>query len=111
MQPIRVKLYGLVALTRRRYVIQAACAVGMAVVLLAAWWWQWTTVREQLHGMASGDLNRLIVFGDLLPWVLLGLLARQLIEAAVVLRLFARKEAAARAAAGGQPAPVDGQRM
>lgn len=111
MQPVQVKLYGLVSLTRRRYLTQATIAVGLAVVLLLGWWWKWPDLREQVRGLSSPTLERFVVVGDVLPWLLAGLLALQVIEIGVVLRLFARKAAAAGPGPVGQPGPPDAQRM
>jgi hypothetical protein len=90
-------LYGLFPVTRRRYLFQAAAVVVLAAILMATWLVVWypNSQRPELQhpppqlALAVGFLNSL-------PWVLMALAAAQAVEAVVVLRLFARKEAAPR---------------
>lgn len=97
MTPVRVKLYGLVPMTRRRYLAQLVVALVLAGVLLLGWWLYWPRVRAKLMPADSPMLERLVVFWNVAPAVVLSILVLQGIEAWFVLRLFARKEAAARA--------------
>jgi hypothetical protein len=96
MEPVRVKVYGLVSFTRRRYLGQlTAAGLGMLALLLL-WWWRWPALRGAFE-QASGRLGAWArALGDNLPWVLLGAALVQVVEALVVLRTFARKEARAR---------------
>jgi hypothetical protein len=93
MGPVRVKLYGLVWMTRRRYVSMLVFAVALMVLLLGVWWSSWPGVRAALEMAPESRMRRVIAFWDMLPWMIgaLGLLLA--IEAIVVLRLFARREA------------------
>jgi hypothetical protein len=100
--PVRIKLYGLLPMTRRRYVFQLVIGAGLAVGLLAAWWLRWPTLREELRMVRTPTMDRLIAFWDLVPWVIIAFAAVQAVEAWYVLRLFARKEKEAAAA----PAPA-----
>jgi hypothetical protein len=98
VQPTRVKLYGLFPVTRRRYLIQAAAVVVLAAVLLAAWLVAWypTSQKPEMQ-RPPPQLALTVGFLNSLPWVLLALTAAQAVEAVVVLRAFARKDAAERA--------------
>ncbi|MFO0877947.1 MAG: hypothetical protein U0840_11390 [Gemmataceae bacterium] len=94
MTPVRIKLYGLVWMTRRRYVQQLVTACGLAVLFLGVWWWQWPVVRTRFDGADSPALARFLLVMDHVPWVLAGVVVLQLIEAFFVLRVFARREKA-----------------
>lgn len=96
MEPVRIKLYGLFSLTRRRYVVQFVVALLLAGLLLAGWWWVGRGVSEQFQLGKDPALDRFILFWRFLPFAVLGLMGLQMIEACVVLRLFRRKEAAQR---------------
>jgi hypothetical protein len=97
VEPVRVKLYGLFSMTRRRYMTQLVVAGLLVVALLVVWLVYCLTIRQQARGLPS--LEHVVLLLDLLPWIALGLGALQALEAFVVLRAFARKQA-------GQP-PVE----
>lgn len=101
MTPVRVKLYGLIPITRKRYLIQVGFALFLAAVLLVAWFLYWPTVRNSLRAANSPTLDRIVVFWNLAPVVVGSIVVLQAIEAWIVLRLFARKSAAAIAAPPG----------
>ena len=90
MTPVRVKLYGLIPMTRRRYLVQFVVALVLSVGLLVGWWLYWPTVRASLEASRSDMLDRVIWFWDLAPWVIGGIVVVQMIEAWVVLRQFRR---------------------
>src|SRR5262245_4809503 len=95
MEPVKLKLYGFLTLTRRRYVGQLVFALVAAVGLLALWWLRWPVERERLTNNPAPPLSDwLLAAGAALPWVLLAVVAVQAVEAVVVLRRFAQKEAA-----------------
>ncbi|MGL4554151.1 MAG: hypothetical protein ACRC33_23555 [Gemmataceae bacterium] len=89
-KPASVRLYGLVPMTRRRYVFQLVFAGMLAASLLVAWWLTWEHARRQLvASAAAGWLVRLL---DAAPWLILGACALQAVEAWFVFRALARKE-------------------
>jgi hypothetical protein len=91
MTPVRVKLYGLIPITRRRYVTQLVVALTLAAALLLAWWLYWPTVRGSLEASRSEVLDGVVRFWDIAPFVILGIVVLQVIEAWVVLRRFRLK--------------------
>src|SRR5438309_60143 len=104
MKPVRVKVYGLVPLTRRAY-LTIQC-VGLAVVVIA-----FTAgvglarPRPPRVGELPPVAAALVVLLDLLPWLAGLFLLAGLLETWVVLKAFARKEAEQRAAAELGPGP------
>jgi hypothetical protein len=92
MTPPRVKLYGLIPMTRRRYLIQLAVALGLSAALLAAWWLYWPAVRVSLRASPSDVLDRVVWFWDAAPYFIGGIVALQAVEAWVVLRKFRAEE-------------------
>lgn len=103
MQPVRVKLYGFLPITRGRYLAQVALGCALGGVLLVVWWLRWPAVREQMLALGSQDLGRFLAFGEALPLVVLAVLGLQALEALIVLRLFARRQAE-----GGSTPPPPG---
>jgi len=102
MKPVRVKVYGLIPLTRRTYLVLQC--VGLAVVVAAF------AVGVCLARPApppGGELPpfaaALVLLLDILPWLALLFLLAGLLETWFVLRKFARKEAEQRAASPDQP--------
>ena len=95
MTPVRVKLYCLIPITRRRYLIQLVVALVLSAALLIAWWLYWPGVRASLESSRSDVLDRVVSFWNVAPWVIAGIVVVQLIEAWVVLRRFRRKVAEA----------------
>ena len=93
MTPIRVKLYGLIPITRRRYLTQFVIALVLSAMLLVAWWLYWPTVRGSLEAPRSEALDGVVRFWNVAPYLIVGIVVLQLIEAWVVLRRFRRKEA------------------
>lgn len=94
MDPVRIKLYGLVSMTRRRYVAQLAAFLGLAVVGLVGWWLFWPQARTRMAAEPDAAVLRAMSAGmEWFPWVVLGLVAVQLVEAYFVLRRFRAKEA------------------
>jgi len=97
MEPVKLKLYGFLTLTRRRYVGQLVFACVAGVALMALWWLRWPAERERLGANPAPPVSDwILAVGAALPWVLLGVAAAQVVEAVVVLRRFAAKEAAQR---------------
>jgi hypothetical protein len=97
MPPIRVKLYGLFALTKRRYLYQQAVAVGLTLVLLFVWYRMpgreaFAPAPGQESPRVPADLEWLFWLTDKIPWIVGVLLTAIAAETYVVLRIFARKE-------------------
>jgi hypothetical protein len=100
--PIRIKLYGLVSVTRCGYLVQLVLVVFLLAVLIGVW----------LRLPRTPDLRdpppefvRLLTLLSYLPWVVLVIAVLVAVEAFVVLRRFAREEAKRRAQAPPQPEP------
>ena len=101
-EPVRVKVYGLFPLTRRRYLSQAFFGIVALVTMLVGWFLSWPRLRGHLSQATLPPAMRVTVAVlDQVPWILLATAALKGLETFVVLRCFARKEAAAR------PAPPD----
>jgi hypothetical protein len=102
-EPIRVRLYGLVALTRERYLFQAVCGAFGLVLMFAIWLMIWPRIEEGLPHLNPGPLTS-AMYAVLahLPWVLVGLAAFKAVEVAIVLQIFARKEAERKARPEGR---------
>jgi hypothetical protein len=95
-EPVRVKVYGLFALTRRRYLFQAASGGVCIVALLLAWYFGWPALKERLERLpAPPVLSVMIQVLEWAPWILIATAVYKFLEIAVVLRCFARKAAAA----------------
>lgn len=95
MEPIRIKVHGLVWLTKRRYLaLQAVAALG-ALALLGVWAYL-RTVSAEAEDYALAARVALAV-RDWIPWIVAALLAAVAIETCVVLRRFAEEERTKRA--------------
>ena len=96
MVPVRVKVYGFVSQTRRRYILQSIFGLGYGIALLILWWKLWPTYRQNLL-RADLDLptHMIVTVAVLnqLPWILLSAAAIKGFEMWIVLRRFAQKEA------------------
>jgi hypothetical protein len=96
--PIRIKLYGLISVTKRGYVMQLV----LGGLLLAALIGMWLQFRARLDPSLSPSVAQFRALFDYIPWVVLAIVVLYAIEATLVLRRFAREEAQRRAQ---QPAP------
>ena len=95
MEPVRVKIYGLVSLTRRRYLIQVVFAVLLIGLLLAGWFRVYLPRRAEMKaGDVPPNLVWVVACLDAIPWLAVLFVVWQAVEAYVVLRAFRRKEAA-----------------
>ncbi len=98
--PVRVKLYGLFSLTRRGYyVFLAVCGAVLAGVMV---WWliaPWVLGRPPDAGpdATPARLAPAVWVWDHLPWIVFGGALLGAVEVWLVLRKFAREEAAQRA--------------
>ncbi len=93
MEPIRIRLYGLFSLTRKRYVAQLVVALVLAAAVLIAWWFFRASVREQFQNTEDANALRFVAFWNVFPLVILAVAGLQLLEAFFVLRMFRRREA------------------
>jgi hypothetical protein len=98
--PIRIKLYGLMSVTRRGYLVQLGAMVVLLVVLLVIWWWLPPAAGASNLPL---EVQRLLTALNALPWVVLGIAVLVTLEAYFVLRRFAREEALRRAKAPPEP--------
>ena len=81
--PVRVKVYGLVSLTRRAYLICQSVGLTLGLILMGIGIW----------GPRHGVSKFFALFLDALPWVSLVLLLAGALETAVILGQFRKKEA------------------
>jgi hypothetical protein len=102
--PIRIKLYGLVSMTKRGYLTQLAFVVVLLVLLLILWLSAPPAVDlkdappEVVHSWVYQVGVRVRPLMDYLPWVILACALLCAVEAVFVLRRFAREEEAKRRA-------------
>lgn len=88
MSPVRIRLYGLFPVTRRRYLLQLAVAGICVVVLLGLHLLFSPAVRSHLLDQRSEASLRFLAFWQALPWLVAALAGLQLLEALIVLRRF-----------------------
>jgi hypothetical protein len=93
MDPVRIKLYGLITVTRRGYIARLAVGLVLAVGLLAVWYWLPAPNLSPEVIEESRFLAVSVWLLTYLPWVVFGAVALGAIEAAVVFRRLAREEA------------------
>jgi hypothetical protein len=103
---VRVKLYGLIWMTRRRYLGTLAFGGALVALLLGLWWFRWPTVRAGVETISSPGLQRVVLLWNNLPWIVGILGALLALEAWIVLRKFARKEAEQRSQPPVAPPPA-----
>jgi hypothetical protein len=93
---VRVKVYGLFSLTRRRYVGQAIAGFIALVLVMVAWWFGWPVLEKRL---GNADLPRSMQITVAIlrrtPWLLGAVAVWKIVEMWFVLRVFVRKEKSA----------------
>ena len=102
MEPVRVKIYGLFARTRKRYMIDSLIGLGTLAAMFIAWFPLWPILYEKIEiGRSRLDPPELpfwmqftVAVLQVLPWILLATALFKCLEMYLVLRCFARKEAA-----------------
>jgi len=103
---VRVRVYGLSSLTRRRYLTQAVAGLVGVVLVLAGWWFGWPPLRDRLTGRElPASMNVIVAVLNSVPWILLAAVVFKAIEVFFVLRIFARKEQERRRAASTAAPP------
>ncbi len=94
MEPVRIKLYGLFPITKRRYVRQLVLTLLLLAVLMGMWWYlplllpPERAVPAHLEWALWGLRN--------LHWIAAALGGIVLVEAVLTFRAFAHAEAARR---------------
>jgi len=111
--PIRIKLYGLVSVTKRGYLTQLAFVVVLLLLLLILWLSAPPAVAVDLKE-APPELSHSWVYRvglavrpllNYLPWVIVVCALLAALEAFLVLRRFAREEEARRRARHSEALP------
>jgi hypothetical protein len=95
VEPVRVKVYGLFSLTRRRYLTQAVSGVVFVGLIFTGWWFGWPPLRDRLtrvEAPESAFRDLLVAVLNNVPWILLALVVYKAIEVFFVLRAFARRD-------------------
>jgi hypothetical protein len=107
MPPIRVKVYGLLSMSKAGYL--TVQAVGLVVLLALDLYLFFLMPRPHIPPGVQPSLTvqvSLWLF-DALPWLLLGGVAYEALETWLVLRRFAREEARLRTLESVQAPPTD----
>lgn len=105
-EPVKVKVYGIFSVTKQKYIYQLIMTVLLAGCLLYAW----QAMRPQLApGKAPKEFAPVMWWIDRVPYAVMVILGLVCVEAILVFRAFARKEAAqrdelAKQASAGTPA-------
>lgn len=94
MEPVRIKLYGLIRVTRRAYLFQLGLTALLLAVLFVTWYLLLVNVRLEPADRLPRAVQFVFVVLNLLPYVVPILAGLFAIEAVLVLRQFARAEAA-----------------
>jgi hypothetical protein len=104
--PIKIKLYGLISMTKQGYILQAVLVVALMGVLMGIWFVQ-PTAAELKKAYKDNPMPFLAIAIRYIPALVLISGIAQSIEAYFVLRRFAREEALqqARQASEKPPAP------
>jgi hypothetical protein len=106
--PVRVKVYGLISFTRRGYLMEAVAEWLVLVAILSFWILGYPHYRQIMLTVPNRtrltDLT--LVLFDAIPWILAGAVLLKVIEMYIVLRAFARKEAAARQIPSAPPPEI-----
>jgi hypothetical protein len=91
--PVRIKLYGLISMTKRAY-LRWWVAVGVAGVILLLLFWAVTVgPPSPAEKVGASPLTPLYMWRNYTPWFLVIVLLVQAIETCLVLRRFRRAEA------------------
>jgi hypothetical protein len=104
--PVRVKVYGLFAWTRRRYVVQTVLDFVSGAAVLIFWLFVWPGMKHNVQRFESPPTYLIVAVAvlDQVPWILLCATAVKVFEMWIVFRRFAQKKAQ-RLAAPPKPSP------
>lgn len=96
-EPVQIKLYGFITVTKRSYLTRLAVGLFFAVVLVVGR--LWLPVPRAHHGWADVPVHLFLSYWLLenLEWIILATLLLAAVEAIFVLRRFKREEALRRA--------------
>jgi hypothetical protein len=95
MQPIKIKYYGLIPMTKKaRLILTAVGALSALFVLvllaftggLPPWRWPWEPAARAQHSLVDWIYNNCY-------WLILGFLVLEALDVYTVLRVFTKKEA------------------
>ena len=89
MEPVRIRVYGLFPLTKRRYLGQAVAGVVATVLVFVGWWFAWPPMRDRLTRPElppSAFRDGIVAVMNDVPWILLAALVYKAVEVVVVLR-------------------------
>jgi hypothetical protein len=100
--PVRIKVYGLISLTRRGYLVCLGLGAVLFVVLLALWALL-IAPRSPAEPAEPGEPALWALLRDGMPWVIVAAALLEGVEAYFVLRRFRRAEAEQRAGAQETP--------
>jgi hypothetical protein len=101
-EPVRIRVYGLVSVSKRGYLTLVAIGLALLVVLLAVeayLVWLWAPAEQ---GPAAVEVGGWLLLLRNLHWLVLAAVILQGIEALIVLRRFARAEALHKVASQGK---------
>src|SRR5581483_5896968 len=95
VDPVRVKVYGLFAWTRRRYVVQSVLDFVAGAAVLIFWLFAWPGMKRNVMRFENPPtyLQVIVAILDQMPWILLATVAVKVLEMWIVFRRFAQKEA------------------
>jgi hypothetical protein len=104
--PVRVKVYGLISLTRRTYLFCVAVGVVGLVALLVLWGLTAGTPTPA-EKADNFPLTPIYLWRNYAPWLLAAAALLEGIEVYVVLKRFRRAEAERRQAPAADPTPKE----
>jgi hypothetical protein len=102
--PVRVKVYGLISLTKRTYLVWVAIG-GLGLVALLVLWALTAGTPTPAEKAGNFPLTPFYIWRNYAPWLLAAAALLEGIEVYVVLKRFRRAEAERRQAAAADPTP------
>lgn len=103
MEPVRIRLYGILRLTRRGYLRMLACGLVLLLALWAALVFTPLPRPTVEPGLTPTGVILWLWVRDHFHWIVLAAVVAEALEAFVVLRRFAAEEARQRAGASLPP--------
>jgi hypothetical protein len=102
--PVRVKVYGLISLTKRTYLICVAIG-GVGLVVLLILWALTAGTPSPAEKAGKFPLTPFFIWRNYAPWLLAAAALLEGVEVYVVLKRFRRAEADRRQAPAADPTP------